>query len=427
MNHKKAVLGDAKDRNDSIYSNNSDYVWDHTSDRWRRVKGHNGAKAIGIAELKKRGVKIRSDYDSVEWVSQNSFYYFLRKVFLKNGINPEAEGRDFRKSITKSIAEWCNEIGTTREDLKIYASSRAYLYYRGERIAVSLGTIEQLAPLGTDIIIIEKEDIAEILHPYTDAAGIAILDTKGFVVQYARRLSRLASRGGCNIAMLTDLDADGVFMTMKVKHEISTLFRIGINFKTLEHFNIDAEVAAESYSGVTMKVLDKFRVPEDIATAEELEFIRDRRVEIDSVTNEVDNNKKFAEYVIQTLVKKFKTCDYTRAIKVKDYAYPTILFHLNRVLKEKSKPILENAVDEINAALEEYEGRVEDVEAEEKAFNDELISQLDDITSRDEETGAHQAEHVEVHYDYIQLVDKIQDLVDENDTDDEDDDETGEQ
>ena len=65
---------------------------------------------------------------SVEWVSQNSFYYFLRKIFLKNGINPEAEGKDFRKSITNSIAEWCEEIGTTREDLKIYASSRAYLY-----------------------------------------------------------------------------------------------------------------------------------------------------------------------------------------------------------------------------------------------------------------------------------------------------------
>ena len=66
--------------------------------------------------------------------------------------------------------------------------------------------------------------------------GIAILDTKGFVVQYARRLSRLAKKDGCNIAMLTDLDADGIFMTIKVKHEIPSLFRIGINFKTLRAF-----------------------------------------------------------------------------------------------------------------------------------------------------------------------------------------------
>ena len=61
MKDKVAVLGDAKDRNDSIYSNNDDYQWDVSSKtskhRWRRVKGHNGAKAIGIAELKKRGRK----------------------------------------------------------------------------------------------------------------------------------------------------------------------------------------------------------------------------------------------------------------------------------------------------------------------------------------------------------------------------------
>ena len=84
------------------------------------------------------------------------------------------------------------------------------------------------------------------------------------------------------------------------------------------------------------------------------------------------------------------------------------------MLKEKSKPILENSVDEIKATLEEYEGTVEEVEAEEKAFNVELISQLDEITAKDER-GA--LEHAMAHYDYIQLVDKIQDLVDEYDTD----------
>ena len=216
MKDKVAVLGDAKDRNDSIYSNNSDYTWDFQIHRWKRFKGHNGAKAIGIAELKKRRERIRKR-QKVEWVSQNSFYYFLRKIFLKNGINPEAEGKEFRKSITNSIALWCKEIGTTREDLKIYASSRAYLYHRGERTAVSLESIKDLALDGTDIIIIEKEDQAEILHPYTDAAGIAILDTKGFVVEYARKLSRLAKKDNCNIAMVTDLDADGIFMTHKSK------------------------------------------------------------------------------------------------------------------------------------------------------------------------------------------------------------------
>ena len=116
------------------------------------------------------------------------------------------------------------------------------------------------------------------------------------------------------------------------------------------------------------------RVPEDIATAEELEFIRTRRVEIDSVTNEVNNNKKFAEYIIKTLVKKFKTRNYTRAIFVKDYAFPSVLWDLKRVLKKKSKPILEDSVEEIKVVLEEYEGIVENVETKEKEFDGELTS-----------------------------------------------------
>ena len=94
----------------------------------------------------------------------------------------------------------------------------------------------------------------------------------------------------------------------------------------------------------------------------------------------MNNNEKFAEYVIETLVKRFKIRDYTSAIEVKDYAFP-VLWDLQRMLKEKSKTILENSVDEIKATLEEYEGTVEEVEAEEKAFNVELISQLDEITA----------------------------------------------
>ena len=95
----------------------------------------------------------------------------------------------------------------------------------------------------------------------------------------------------------------------------------------------------------------------------------------------MNNNEKFAEYVIETLVKRFKIRDYTSAIEVKDYAFPSVLWDLRRMLKEKSKTILENSVDEIKATLEEYEGTVEEVEAEEKAFNVELISQLDEITA----------------------------------------------
>ena len=163
------------------------------------------------------------------------------------------------------------------------------------------------------------------------------MDTKGFVVQYARKLSKLARGDGCNIAILTDLDADGILMVIKVKQEIPSLFRIGINFKTLEHFRINADTTGESYSGKTMKSLNKMHLDEDVATAEELEFMRDMRVEIDSVITEVNDNKKFAEYIIETLVKKFETRNYNRATVVEDYAYPSVLWKLMAVLNRKEQ------------------------------------------------------------------------------------------
>ena len=47
----------------------------------------------------------------------------------------------------------------------------------------------------------------------------------------------------------------------------------------------------------------------------------------------------------------------------------------------------------------------------------ELTNKLDDITEREEVTGAHQGEHLIAHPNYIGLVDGIQDLVDEFGTD----------
>ena len=63
MKDKVAVLGDAFDRSDALYSNHYCYKWDDESPdrrlhRWKRFKGHSGAKAIVKAELKKRQKQI---------------------------------------------------------------------------------------------------------------------------------------------------------------------------------------------------------------------------------------------------------------------------------------------------------------------------------------------------------------------------------
>jgi len=51
-----------------------------------------------------------------------------------------------------------------------------------------------LAEKGTDLLIIEKEGVADVLAPFADEKGIAILNTRGFLTEYASDLSELAEK-----------------------------------------------------------------------------------------------------------------------------------------------------------------------------------------------------------------------------------------
>lgn len=55
------------------------------------------------------------------------------------------------------------------------------------------------------MLIIEKEGVVEQLAPYADENGIALLNTRGFLTEYASILSEESKKQGCNVAILTDL------------------------------------------------------------------------------------------------------------------------------------------------------------------------------------------------------------------------------
>lgn len=398
------IAGNAFDPNDIIYSNDNCYRWDakspnRTLHRWKRFKGHSGAKEIAILELKKRIALIGVDYNSVEWVTQNSYYYYLRDVFLRNGINPEAEGGEFRHSLTNSIVDWCKELGTTREDLKIYASSRAVLYHKGKKFDVSLRNINELVGKGTDVIIIEKEDVSEVLHSSTDELGIALLDTKGFVVRYANKLSKLAKEDGAHIAMITDLDDAGLLMAVAVKRKIPSLYRIGINFDIIKQLEIKREDVEESYTGggATKTLHNSIEVPTDIATKEELTYVRTRRVEIDSVINNV-GHEKFADIVIKKLVAKFPQRDYNRSTEVPDYAYPSVIHQLASIARKNTTALLVDNVEWLEGCLAKFEG-VKNITKMEKDIKANFTSLVDNTNN----------------LDLIELFGKIQTLIDDYD------------
>ena len=98
--------------------------------------------------------------------------------------------------------------------------------------------------MGTDLIIIEKEGVAEVLAPFADRKGIALLNTRGFLTEYATMLSDLASKNGCNISVVSDFDVSGMYITKKIKNLV---YRIGVDFNTLEYFGLDVKDLAEKY------------------------------------------------------------------------------------------------------------------------------------------------------------------------------------
>ena len=68
--------------------------------------------------------------------------------------------------------------------------------------------------------------------------GIAILNSRGFLTEYATELSELAEQKGCNIAILTDLDSSGLL----ISSNLPNAHRIGIDFKTLERIGLNQEM-----------------------------------------------------------------------------------------------------------------------------------------------------------------------------------------
>ena len=81
-------------------------------------------------------------------------------------------------------------------------------------LVLGLIRLKDLMEKGTDLLVIEKEGIADVLMEFANNRGIAILNSRGFLTEYASELSELAEQEGCNIAILTDLDSSGLLISL---------------------------------------------------------------------------------------------------------------------------------------------------------------------------------------------------------------------
>jgi hypothetical protein len=318
--------------------------------------------------------------------TQSTVYYILRKRLIDKGI--PVRGRDY---ITGEIKNECEKLGIEirgkgfkRHELGIIAAERAQLYFDGQVLGVSFDQLEELMKKGTDLLVIEKEGIADVLIDFANKWGIAILNSRGFLTEYATELSELAEKEGCNIAILTDWDSSGLLISSNLQNA----YRIGIDLKTLEKFGLLKEDLEEKVLQKkerdnhlkNIKKLNSEHIPSPYSMSEWYEMIKyleegRKRIEIDSVIARV-GSKAFWDFIIKELDKIFPERDYNRAIKVPKCVLPIIF--------EQFKENVSNIVSEIQSPIREklikilkHKKGFLDVKEEEKKIEEGLRSFVD--------------------------------------------------
>ena len=241
-------------------------------------------------------------------LTQSGVWYRIRPEMIRNGFRPrnrstDSKGRTIydwgstRKGLTsrirKTIEELWPEEDITREYLGIVAKARAMLYFNGRVFPISFDSKEELARTRTtDLIIVEKEGITDVLLDAAKRYRIALVATGGQFTDYVQDLMRLAVKAGLNVWILTDYDIHGINIWRNAKIKIK---RLGIDRDIIRWLqengypNLTEEDVEEEYSP-NPKL---FRADDD-------PYLVTKRIELDSIIEKVGANT-FWNYIVYRL------------------------------------------------------------------------------------------------------------------------------
>lgn len=300
------------------------------------------------------------------WTQSDVFYATRKLLINEHGYTDQEINRDH---ITASIRDECEKLGVTREEIGVHAADRAQLYFKGKWSDVGLDEIDEQVDYGTDMIIIEKEGVITQIGLFANKKGIALLNTRGFAVEYASKLAKLADERGCNISILVDFDVSGLLIFMKLRKIIPNIKRIGVDFKTLEDLKLDVKDVEEEYEAPE-KHLKPLEAALRNALEEEsrdcgeedkaieyswiisqLEYLKTKRIEINSITKELDDNSAFWDWIVEELRGLFPYRDFNRSVDIPVYVVPEPLQELNDMIEEKGKVILKDRREKLQDQL----------------------------------------------------------------------------
>ena len=262
---------------------------------------------------------IRNPSDAVkDRITQSGCWYRERPKMIAAGFKPrnkvtDSKGREiydwntvrkgFTSSINKVIKELWPDGSVTRESLGIVAKARAMLYVNGQVYPVSFDSKEELARIKvTDMIIVEKEGITDVLLDAAQKYRIALVATAGHFVDYVTDLMRLAHEAGCiNVCVLTDYDIDGINMWRRANEKMRiNIKRIGITqdvVKWLQQNGYDDDIDLEDVEEEYTPNPKLFREGDDL-------YLQEKRIELDSIIQKV-GPEAFWKYIVYQLETEF--------------------------------------------------------------------------------------------------------------------------
>jgi hypothetical protein len=238
------------------------------------------------------------------------------------------------------------------------AGDVGYLFFRGQRYSITLDELDKLKLVGTDVLIIEKQGIAEVLGDFAAPLGIALLSTRGFLTENALDLSAFAENSGANIAILTDCDISGYV----IAHKVPGVPRIGIDFDTFEDLEISDDLREGEYYTPDKGHLKYAEENIEDFDLEELDFLRTRRIEINAVKNKV-GPKELWNWIIGKLEEIYPNRNYNRAINIPEpYSFrPTELDQINDLIDARISRILQPEIKQCRLELCNYPGFIDNV------------------------------------------------------------------
>lgn len=331
------------------------------------------------------------DLQSSKRILTSDVFYYLRPILEENNIDVTSTVAIIvKKRRVKIQNEYilavCRDLGIKRRDVGIITGDAGYLYFRGQRYAVSLDDLDELKHLGTDIIIIEKQGIAEKLRYKAANFGIALLSTRGFLTENALDLSELADINGAKIVILTDDDISGEVIAANAPYP-----RIGINLDTLNYFRIqdkikDLEEVYKPNPQHLKHILSKKNRKtkfKDLADSD-LNYLQKKRIEIHAVLNYVGEDR-FWEWILEKLKEISPRRDYNRAVKIPEpYTFRSdVIWRIGQLYDNRLARIVKPLDKKEKRRLSNYNGFIKNVEKYETELKDDFQPKIDNDVNTD--------------------------------------------